>query len=79
MNSTPMDIFSSDLAIPFELAAFCRGHKLCIQTVNLARAIKAKEAAWANVKAADSAMAEAQEALDSAMVDVRTKMDKGPV
>lgn len=56
----PMDVYSSRMDIPFDVAAFCRGRKLSPQAVELARALSA-------VSAADLQLSVAQESHDNAM------------
>jgi hypothetical protein len=60
----PMDIYSSDISIPFQVAAYCRGHKFSVEAVNLARAIKTRDSAR-------SLVLNAEKALDGAEARVR--------
>lgn len=75
-NLTPMDIFSAPPAISFDIAAYCRGHKLCVQTVNLAKAIRARDEATQKVKEAEAVLSTALEALSTAVGAVREKMER---
>lgn len=56
----PMDVYSSRMDIPFDVAAFCRGRKLSPQAVELSRAL-------AVVATADLQLSVAQESHDAAM------------
>lgn len=59
--SKPMDIYSSRMDIPFDMAAYCRGHKFSIEAVELSRALKV-------VSTAEIQLAEAQKFVDAAML-----------
>lgn len=79
MSSTPMDIFSSDLAIPFEVAAYCRGHKLCVQTVGLSRALKAREVLYKQRDEAETILRAAEQQVEEAIGAVYAKMEREPI
>lgn len=72
----PMDIYSSRMDIPFDLAVFSRGHKLCVEAVNLRRAIKDLQEAGRAVKEAQD-LEEATEVKFHQTLDaLRTKMER---
>ena len=70
----PMDIYSSEMSIPFDVAAYCRGHKFSTEAVNLSRAIKAKRAAWEAVRKAESELEDAESNYSMAVTVVQQKM-----
>mgnify|MGYP000143149130 CR=1 FL=1 len=74
-----MDIYSSSLDIPFNVAAYCRGHRLSIEAVNLSRAIQQRESAKALVAQAERLLEEKESALRAALQDVNAKMQRDPL
>lgn len=71
---TPMDIYS-DMSVPFDIAAYCRGHKYCPEAVNLTRAIKARKEAEDAARIADEKMDTSRELQRDAVDAVRKRMD----
>lgn len=67
----PMDIYA-DMSIPFEVAAYCRGHKFAPEAVALTKAIKAR-------KEAEAHLALAEGLLDRARDDVRAASERARV
>ena len=74
----PMDVYS-EMTIPFDVAAYCRGHKLCVQSVNLARAIERRKQAERALAVAESYLEAAEDAVREALASVREKMEKDPI
>lgn len=72
----PMDIYSSRMDIPFDVAAFCRGRKLSPEAVELSRALSAVHAAEAQVSVAQEAHDAAMQRYNAAVVAVQVKMQK---
>jgi phosphohistidine phosphatase SixA len=70
----PMDIYSSEMTIPFDVAAYCRGHKLSVEAVNLSRAIKARQQAREVVRQAEEALQVAESVYEQALMVVKQKM-----
>jgi hypothetical protein len=73
----PMDVYSSSMDIPFEVAAYCRGHKFSVEAVRLSRAIKARSLARIEQAAAevayDLANAEVHDAIKAVESNLTTK------
>lgn len=78
-NLTPMDVYSSRMDIPFDEAAYCRGHKFSPEAVNLARAIRNAEAARLAVISAEQHLDHAEAAIKEALQNLRAKMNRDPV
>lgn len=57
-NYEPMDVYSSRMDIPFDVAAYCRGHKFNPVAVDLARAIRDEESARLALKFAEKRLEE---------------------
>lgn len=74
----PLDVYSVDRTVPFDIAAYCRGHKFSIEAVNLRRAIEAKQTALNNVESAERALARADDMMQACIDSVREKMKKDP-
>lgn len=70
----PMDVYSSRMDIPFDVAAFCRGRKLSPQAVELARALGAVHAAEAQVSVAQQAHDNAMDRYAKAVNAVKQMM-----
>lgn len=70
----PMDIYSSRMDIPFDVATFCRGHKFSVDAVNLARAIRDAAAAKEEVLAAEKRLASSESIIESCIINVKQKM-----
>lgn len=75
----PMDVYSSDMAIPFEVAAYCRGRKLCPQAVNLRKALAERLVAKYQLAQAEWKLAQSEDAVASCIVAVQTKMADDPI
>ena len=74
--STPMDIYSTTLRVPFEIAAYCRMHKFSQQAADLTRAIKEHQQAKEAYDAACDHMEETSARLDQKIAAVRAKMEQ---
>lgn len=72
----PMDIYSSRMDIPFDVAAFCRGRKLSPEAVELSRALNAVHAAEIQVAEAQKLHDAAMARYNAAVVAVQDKMQK---
>lgn len=70
----PMDVYA-DITIPFDVAAYCRGHRFCIEAVALTKAIKDKDSARSAVEVAERWLAAAEKKVDDAVTAARTRMD----
>ena len=74
-----MDIFSAYMDVPFDVAAYCRGHRHCPEAVNLMRAIKKRQDADQRLKSAELCV-EIIRNVDfaNALIDIREKMERDP-
>ena len=72
----PMDIYSSRMDIPFDVAAFCRGRKLSPEAVELSRALQSVEVAQTQLTAAQIMHDNAMERFRAAVSAVQAKMQK---
>lgn len=72
----PMDVYSSRRDIPFDVAAYCRGHKLSVEAVNYARAISKVHNAEQSLAAAEANVASAIDSMQAALEAVRAKMER---
>lgn len=75
-NLKPMDIYSSRMDIPFDVAAYSRQHKLCVEAVKLYRVLQARQEAEQKVKAAEATLEAAESEVSMAIQAVRTKMER---
>lgn len=75
----PMDIYSSDMSIPFNVAAYCRGHKYSVEAVNLARAIQRRRDAAAALVVAERVFGAADSGYGSALEAILAKMERDPL
>lgn len=74
-----LDVYSSRMEIPFDVAAYCRGHKLSVEAVNYARAIRRLNEADAFVLEAEK-LAEAEKInTKAALTAIRKKMERDPL
>lgn len=73
----PMDVYA-DMRVPFEVAAYCRGHKFCGEAVALSKALREREAAQAAIKAAEKAFWRAEQAVDAAVQNAKQRLDSDP-
>lgn len=71
-----MDVYSSRMSLPFDLAAYCRLHKHSVEAVNYARAIRAATIAADGLLASQRLSDEAEKRLEDAMQAVRDKMER---
>lgn len=74
----PMDVYS-EITTPFDIAAYCRGHKLSLQAVRLSRAITSRRQAEKEVRDAEARLEAAEKLQADAVAAVREKMKKDPV
>lgn len=72
----PMDIYSSRMDIPFDVAAFCRGRKLSPEAVELSRALQSLDAADTQLTAAQILHDNAVERFRAAVRSVQEKITK---
>lgn len=77
-NLKPMDVYSSRMDIPFDVAAYCRGHKLSVEAVNYARAIAKAHAAELRIACAQKEADHAESEMRNALQAVRAKMKRDP-
>lgn len=70
----PMDVYAC-MTVPFDVAAYCRGHRFAPEAVKLARAIKARDDAERAAAAADAAVDKAREGVREAVEAARKRMD----
>lgn len=70
-----MDVYSSN-RVPFDIAAYCRGHKYSPQAVKLARAVKARDAAFTEFMNLEAKIDDCDKAIHDAIAEVRAKMEK---
>lgn len=77
--TNPMDVFSTYMDIPFDVAAYCRGHKFAVEAVALSRAIRARKEAERAVELAEIASDRVRREYDEALVAMRQKMEKDPL
>jgi hypothetical protein len=78
-NLKPMDVYSSRMDIPFNVAAYCRGHKLSVEAVNYAKAIQAAHAAKLAEEDAQRRLGQAEMAMLQALQAVLDKMERDPI
>lgn len=70
-----MDVYSTN-RVPFDIAAYCRGHKYSPQAVKLARAVRAREAAYQAFLDQEVKVDDCDRAICDAIAEVRQKMEK---
>lgn len=76
MNSTkPMDVYSTRMDIPFDVAAFCRGRKLSPQAVELSRALGVVATAELQLSVAQESHYAAMQRYHAAIDSVRALME----
>ena len=75
---TPMDVYSSRMEIPFDVAAWCRGRKLCPESVALRRAIEDLQAKEQRINDAQAQADEAHAKYEEALTKVRQRMEREP-
>lgn len=73
-NLKPMDIYG-DITIPFDVAAYCRGHKFCIEAATLTRTIRQRNEARAAVIAAEKVLDRAEREVEIAIEAARQRMN----
>lgn len=74
----PMDVYS-ELSVPFELAAYCRGRKLSVEAVNLSRALVRLTSAREAARKAEVLLENAEKDVAVKLDQVRLKMERDPV
>lgn len=72
----PMDVYSEMREVPFDVAAYCRGHRYSVEAVELAKAIRAAQRAEAVVREAEKSLDQASSNLQDALSRVRLKMER---
>lgn len=75
----PMDVYSSSPDIPFNVAAYCRGHKFAIEAIQLRHAIERRAQARLAVQVAEKMLDTRGDELRAAMVAIQQKMDRDPL
>lgn len=75
MNVPKMDIYSTML-IPFHVSAYCREHRYCVEAVELARALRDKDAAETKIMAAQREADAAEARMAAAVKATLDKMRK---
>lgn len=70
----PLDIFSSDMSIPFAVATYCRGHKFCLKTVGLFKALYERAEAQKRLEDAERGLLDADTRVTNAINAVKEKM-----
>lgn len=70
-----MDVYS-ELSTPFDVAAYCRGRKLCIESARLKKALEHRNEAKERLVAAERDMANCESAVAMYIEAVRLKMEK---
>lgn len=71
----PMDIYSSDMTIPFDIAAYCRGHKFCQEAVDLSKAIRRRTEMREAVAKAERELQNSENIVTVAIGNVRRRME----
>jgi hypothetical protein len=74
-NSLKMDVYSS-MMVPFTVSAYCRGRKFAPEAVNLARALREKDAAETEIAVAQRKADEAEKLVVSAVKAVQARMER---
>ena len=77
-TTKPMDVYSAYMDIPFDVAAYARGHKFCVEAVNLSRAIKHRQQADEEVRRAAALVDKTQDGFRVALEAMREKMKRDP-
>lgn len=76
MNMKAIDVYSSRMDIPFDVAAYCRGHKFSVEAVNLAKAIERAAHAKKLAGHAEELLALREREVQEAITEMRTKMER---
>ncbi len=71
-----MDVYSTYMDIPFDIAAYCRGHKYSPEATNLARAIRSRQLADEAIKMAEKQHDDALKLISKSIERVREKMER---
>lgn len=71
-----MDIYSSDMTIPLDIATYCRGCKLAPESVRLRWSIGRFHAAKLQLQVAEQALEVAQQEMSQAIQTVRSRMER---
>lgn len=71
----PMDIYSTDMTIPFDIAAYCRGHKFCQEAVDLSKAIRRRAEMREALAKAERDLQNADNIVTIAIANTRRRMD----
>lgn len=74
----PMDVYSSAMDIPFDVAAYCRGHKFSMEAVELGRAIRGRHQAKIDIEIACQEEKVATDRYEQALKSLREKMEREP-
>lgn len=77
-NLTPMDVYA-EMTVPFDVAAWCRGRRLCVETVELRRALNDRRNAREILAQAERDLAQCEEGVAHRIHDVRQRMERDPV
>lgn len=80
MDGSPvgkMDVYS-EMLVPFDVAAFCRGRKLCAEAVALRIRLTQWQEAKAWLTAAERQADRAEQEVKSAIAAARQKMEQEP-
>lgn len=70
----PMDIYA-DMEVPFDIAAYCRGHKFCVQAAALTKALHERDNAKAEIDMAEKRLDAARVVLKDRIAAVRVRME----
>jgi hypothetical protein len=70
----PMDVYG-DMTIPFDIAAYCRGHKYSQEAVDLARAIRRRAEMREAVAKAERELQNAESIVSLTIDKARRRMD----
>lgn len=71
----PMDVYS-DMSVPFDVAAYCRGHRFCPEAASLTHAIKARNSAEDLVTQAERVLDDKRTELRAAIDAARKRMER---
>lgn len=70
----PMDMYA-DMSVPFDVAAYCRGHKFSPEAVRLTKALKARKEAEAHLALAEGLLDRARDDVRDACAQARVRME----
>lgn len=73
---TALDVYS-DLKVPFEVAVWCRGHKLNVTAVNIARALRGIKSVREQIAELEAQEANTEDALKFFIEEAQRKMENG--